>query len=245
MYASRVLKKKQINGSKPRQESHVLILHVLYPIYKSLDLSTDIRDHRMEKEETECQVTNDWHEDKLALSLAGSRSACFSGYTSGVQWRGEHIPGIRRNRKLINKPLLLQLQTAKMSCHLNVGQLYINLTSNHHNSVQATGTCLVQDTSVCCILHPQYQTQSSATLRSAKYAILCAEASPKLPLCYNQTLSQSKSVPAMPTCHCQPKPKEQLLGGHHMRTLTPKLDLHHMNKNIITQLLQGNLQFHY
>lgn len=52
-------------------------------------LWTDIRDHHMEKEETVCQVTDVWQEDNLAQRRAGSSSACFSGYTPGVQWWGE------------------------------------------------------------------------------------------------------------------------------------------------------------
>lgn len=53
---------------------------------RQTSLWIDIRDHHMEKEETECQVTDVWQEDKLAQRLAGSTSACFSGYTPGDQW---------------------------------------------------------------------------------------------------------------------------------------------------------------
>lgn len=116
----------------------------------------------------------------------------------------------------------LQRQIVKVASHLDPGDVYLHLTSNHHNSVPATATCLVHYNSVWCILSPRYRPQSSATLRSANYAILSAEAPPKLSFCYNQTLSQSESVPAKPTCHHHSKPQDNLLRSPHIRRFTPK-----------------------
>lgn len=146
-------------------------------------------------------------------------------------------------------PLWLLL-TMKSPSHLVLGHLYLHLTANHHNYMPATSTCLVHYNSVWCILSPRYQPQSSATLRSAKYAILSAEAPPKLPFCYNQTLSQSESVPAMPTCHHHSKPQDNLLGSRHMRRFIPKWDIHHVinkctNVNKCNYLLQVAMQFHF
>lgn len=75
------------------------------------------------------------------------------------------------------------------------------------------------------------------------YHPVCCEAPPKLPFCYNQTLSQSKSVPARPTCHCHSNPQDNLLGGRHMRRLIQERDIHHVTENIINYFLQGNMQF--
>lgn len=98
-----------------------------------------------------------------------------------------------------------------------------------------TPTCLVHYNSVWCILSP-------ATLYSANYAILSAEAPPKLPFCYNQTPSQSERVPATPTCHRHSKPQDNLLGSQHMRRLNPKWDLNHVTEKMT---FHGNLQFLY
>lgn len=89
--------------------------------------------------------------------------------------------------------------TVKMPSHLVRGHLYLHLTRSHHNSVPPMPTCLVN--LVWCILSPRYRLQSSTTLCSANYAILSAEVPPKLSFCYDQTLSQSENVPAIPTCH--------------------------------------------
>lgn len=65
-------------------------------------------------------------------------------------------------------------------------------------------------------------------LRSANYAILSAEAPPKLPFCYNQTPSQSDNVPATPTCHRHSQPRDNLLGSRNMTRFGPKWDIHHV-----------------
>jgi len=44
-------------------------------MHRQTSLWIDIRDHHMEKEEGQCQVTDGWQDDKLAQRLAGSRSA--------------------------------------------------------------------------------------------------------------------------------------------------------------------------
>lgn len=130
-----------------------------------------------------------------------------------------------------------------MPSHLVQGHLYLRLTSNYHISVPATPTCLVHYNSVWCILSPRYQPQSSATLHSANYAILSAEAPPKLPFCYNQTLSQSESVPATPTCHRHSKAQDNLLRSQRMRRCIPKSDIHYVIESL-TNFLHANMQVH-
>lgn len=133
----------------------------------------------MEKEETECQGIDAWQEDKLAQRLAGSRSACFSGYTPGIQWQGEPFHDVRRDRALLNShksALDKGIHLSFCNCKL-WGCLWAAFTSIWlliTMAVWATVTCLVHQTSVWCILSPRYQPQRSATLCSANYAILCA-----------------------------------------------------------------------
>lgn len=84
----------------------------------------------------------------------------------------------------------------------------------------------------------------SATLHSANYASLSAEAPPKLPFCYNQTLSQSERVPATPTCHRHSKPQDNLLGSQTIRRFIPKWDIHHVIENKMKYFYRL-IWFHY
>ena len=72
-------------------------------ICRQTSSSIDIRDHHMEKEGGGSQVTDGWQEDKLAQTLPGSRSAWFSEYTPGVQWRGKPFNNTKRKRVIIHR----------------------------------------------------------------------------------------------------------------------------------------------
>lgn len=66
--------KKHMCASEPRQERDLLLFRVTCPFVKAsmcrqTSLWIDIRDHHMEKEEGECQVTDAWQNDKLAQRL--------------------------------------------------------------------------------------------------------------------------------------------------------------------------------
>lgn len=185
---------------------------------RQTSLWIDIRGHHMEKEEWHCQVTDAWQEDKLAQRIAGSRSACFSGYTPGLEGWGEPFHNTRRDTqsghehsgkcdhalysrvKCVDRYtpiLLLDCEDARSPCYWP--PLPPPDQKPPQQCTPPTPTCLVN--LVWCILSPRYRHQSSATLCSANYAILSAEVPPKLSFCYDQTLSQSENVPAMPTCH--------------------------------------------
>lgn len=68
---------------------------------RQTSLCIDIREHHMEKEEWHCQVTDAWQEDKLARRLAGSRSACFSGYAPGLELGGEPVHSTRNDTQAL------------------------------------------------------------------------------------------------------------------------------------------------
>lgn len=244
--------------TKLRQENILLFLHVSYPTCKSLDVSTDFlvdrhtwsphgkgRDrlpsyrHLARRQvgseasrKQECVLQ--WIHTRYTMvrrTLPWCKKRCTEHtwtfikthlYTKGTQCSWMHTWAH------IFPPAAVDQEGAKSPCN---GPPFLHLTSNHHNRVPAIPTCLVHYISVWCILSPWYQPQISATLHSANYAILSAEAPPKLPFCYNQTLSQSESVPATPTCHRHSKPQDNLLGIRHMRSFIPKWDVHHEKKS--------------
>lgn len=180
--------KKYTNGSEPRQEKVICsFLHVSHPICKKPRCADRLPRGQTyviatwKKEETECQVTDVWQEDKLAQRRAGSRSACFSGYTPGRTMERRTLPWCKKRYKehswtFIKKRTCTQTLHGAVECmhehtlsppapgggevpnHL----VYLHLTCNHHNSAPAATTCLVHQNSVWCILSPRYQPQSAA-----------------------------------------------------------------------------------
>lgn len=64
------------------------------------------------------------------------------------------------------------------------------------------------------------------------------------PSATNQTPSQCKSVPATPTCHCHPKPQDNMVGSQHMRRFISERDTHHV-KGEKNDFLQMNMQQPY
>lgn len=199
---------------------------------RQTSLWIDIRDHHMEKEEGECQVTDGWQGVKLAPSFAGSRSVWFSACTPGVLLRIVQPETKERHSQKWTQRYVMH--TKANSFHpVHSWRRYIlrhphfHLTSSPRDAVP--GTQPNQYSSVWCILSPLYPLQSLAATHSANYAILSAEAPPKLSFCYNQSLSQSESVPATPTCHCRSSPGDNLLGGQHMKRVIAKRCFHRIN----------------
>lgn len=180
--------KKYTNGSEPRQEKVICsFLHVSHPICKKPRCADRLPRGQTyviatwKKEETECQVTDVWQEDKLAQRRAGSRSACFSGYTPGRTMERRTLPWCKKRYKehswtFIKKTHLYTNATRRGWMYAWAHALppapgggevpnhlvYLHLTCNHHNSAPAATTCLVHQNSVWCILSPQYQPQSAA-----------------------------------------------------------------------------------
>lgn len=166
----------------------------------------------MEKEEKGSQVTDVWQEHKLAQRLAGSRSACFSGRTPGAQWR-RTLPWCKKRstvlrnmeRETKKQSLLFRLLTMWWLGHLVMGDLF-------QQSLPITKTVCQPRQPVKSHLSLVYSEPSISASELCHPPLcqlchpVCCEAPPKLPFCYNETLSQSKSVPATPACHCQSNP---------------------------------------
>lgn len=99
---------------------------------RQTSLWIDIRDHHMEKEEGECQVTDGWQDDKLAPSFAGSRSVWFSACT----------PGVLRNKGNAFTKMLWKIEhrsnTSILFNHEAIlRHAYVHLTSSHGDALPA------------------------------------------------------------------------------------------------------------
>lgn len=246
--------KKYTNGSEPRQEKVICsFLHVSHPICKKPRCADRLPRGQTyviatwKKEETECQVTDVWQEDKLAQRRAGSRSACFSGYTPGRTMERRTLPWCKKRYKehswtFIKNALVHKRYTARLNVCMSTRS-----PSSSWRRWSAKSPCLpppdLQSPQQCAsrdnlssppklsLVYSEPSISASERchpLRSANYAILSAEAPPKLPFCYNQTPSQSDNVPATPTCHRHSQPRDNLLGSRNMTRFGPKSDIHHV-----------------
>lgn len=232
----------------PPSPDRKVILHVSYPICKSLDMSTDflVDRHTWSPHGKGRDGVPSYR--YLARGQVGSevcrKQACL------LHWIHTRCTVVRRTLQWYRKPyaenthpwafITTQLTTNTVQMY---SQAHTPLLPTDRKGVKSPCSKPPLPPPDCqspqnCASHGNlssslqlslvYSEPSiSATLHSANYAILSAEAPPKLPFCYNQTLSQSESVPATPTCHRHSKPQDNLLCSQNMRFI-PKWDIHHV-----------------